>query len=119
MIAGVTSRVIRPQVATVGMRQHVAARPDVLVSKRLAKLVTLIICLSLFVLFVFGQLMHWHVTSTMNQLNELRTVRSEFGTENIALLSTKARLTSKEYIVEQAGKRYQLFAPQKNQIHRL
>jgi len=101
------------------MRQHVAMRSDMVMSKRLAKLVTLIICLSLFVMFVFGQLMHWHVASTMNRFNELRSVRSTYGTENIALLSAKAKLTSKEYIVEQAGKRYQLFVPQNNQIHRL
>lgn len=119
MIAGITSRVIRPQTATVGMHQHVATRSDAVLSRRLAKLVTLIICLSLFVMFVFGQFMHWHVTSTMHRLSELRAVRSTYGTENIALLSARARLTSKEYIVEQAGKRYQLFVPQKKQIRRL
>jgi len=101
------------------MRQQVATRSDWTMSARLAKLVTFILCVSLFIVFAFSQLMHWHINSTVNKLDKLQSVRSQVGSENIALLAARAQLTSKEYIVEQAGKRYNLFIPQKDQIRRL
>ena len=119
MITGITSRMLRPQAVAVGVRQHVAVRSDGVMSKHLAKMVTLILCVSLFVVFAFSQLMHWYIVSTVQQLDELQAVRHAYGSDNIALLAARAQLTSKEYVVEQAGKRYRLFVPQKNQIRRL
>lgn len=119
MIAGLHSRMLRTQSVSVGMRQQVAARSDWVVSKRLARLVTLILCLSLFILFAFGQLMHWHIKSTVNRLDSLQSVRSQYGSENIALLAARAQLVSKEYIVEQAGRKHQLVTPGQDQVRQL
>lgn len=119
MNAGIASRMLRPQTASIGVRQQVAARSDGMVSKRIARIVTLIICVSLFIVFAFSQLMHWHIISTVNKLDELQSVRHEYGSENVALLAARAQLTSKEYVVEKAGRKYQLFVPQKNQVQRL
>ena len=119
MIAGIASKMLRPQTAPIGARQQVVARSDGAVSKRIAKIVTMIICVSLFVVFAFSQLMHWHIISTVNELDKLQSVRNDYGSENIALLAARAQLTSKEYVVEQASKRYQLLVPQKNQVQRL
>ena len=119
MMTGINSRMFRPNAVAVGMRQQVAARSDWAMSRRLAKLVTLILCVSIFIVFAFSQLMHWHIVSTINKLDKLQSVRNQFGTENIALLATKAQLTSKEYIVELAGKRYQLHLPEQGQVRRL
>jgi hypothetical protein len=119
MIAGIHSRMLRSQSVSVDMRQQVATRSDWVMSKRLARLVTLILCVSLFVLFAFGQLMHWHIKSTVNKLDRLQSVRSQYGSENIALLATRAQLTSKEYIVELAGEKYQLALPRKEQVRHL
>lgn len=119
MIAGITSKTIRPHAAAIGLRQNVAVRSDSVMSKRLARIVALVIGVSLLAVFAFSQLMHWHVASTMERLSELQSVRNTYGSENIALLAARAELTSKEYVLEQAGKRYHLFVPQKNQIRRL
>jgi len=119
MIAGMNSRVLGSQSVSVGMRQQVAARSDWAMSKELARLVTLILCVSLFVLFAFGQLMHWHIKSTVSKLDRLQSVRSQYGSENMALLATRAQLTSKEYIVKLAGEKYQLALPRKDQVRHL
>lgn len=119
MIAEIHSRMFRSHTASVGMRQQVAVRSDWVVSKRLARLVTLILCVSLFVLFAFGQLMHWHIKSTVNRLDGLQSVRSQYGSEHIALQTTRAKLTAKEYIVEEAGSRYHLVLPREDQIRQL
>ena len=119
MIAGIASRVLRPQAAAVGGRQQVSARSDSGVSKRLARIVTLIVGVSLFIVFAFSQVMHWHIISTVNKLDELQSVRNEYGSENIALLAARAQLTSRDYVVKEAGSRYQLYIPQKSQVRRL
>lgn len=119
MIAGIHSRMFRSHPVTVDIRQQVAVRSDWVVSKRLARLVTLILCVSLFVLFAFGQLMHWHIRSTVDRLDRLQSVRTQYGSEHIALQATRAKLTSKEYVVEQAGRKYQLVLPREDQIRHL
>lgn len=119
MIAGIHSRMLRSQSASVGMRQQVVTRSDWVISKQLARLVTLILCVSLFVLFAFGQLMHWHIKSTVNRLDRLQSVRTQYGSENISLLATRAQLASKDYVVEQAGKKFHLTPPREDQVRRL
>jgi len=101
------------------MRQQVASRSDWVISKRLARLVTLILCVSLFVLFAFGQLMHWQIKSAVNRIDRLQSVRSQYGSENIALLASRAQLTAEEYIIAEAGRKYQLVPPREDQVRRL
>ncbi|HHO47445.1 MAG TPA: hypothetical protein ENN06_03150 [Desulfobacteraceae bacterium] len=119
MIAGIHSRMLRSQTVSVGMRQQVASRSDWVISKRLARLVTLILCVSLFVLFAFGQLMHWQIKSAVNRIDRLQSVRSQYGSENIALLASRAQLTAEEYIIAEAGRKYQLVPPREDQVRRL
>lgn len=119
MIAGIQSRMFRTHALPVGIRQHVAARNEWSVSRRLAKLVALILCLSLLIVFAFSQLMHREIATSLSTLEQLQSVRNQFGSENIALLAARAQLTSKESIVERAGKQYHLFVPRKEQVRRL
>ena len=119
MIAGIQSRVFRTQALPAGLRQQVAARLDWSMSRRLAKVVALVLCLSLFVVFAFSQLMHRQITSSVGQLEQLQSVRNQFGSENIALLAARAQLTSKESIIDRAGQKYHLFAPKKEQVRHL
>lgn len=119
MIAGLNAKVFRPHTVTVGMRQHVASRADSVVSRQAAKLVTLILVAALFVVFAISQFMHWSIQSSTSQLELLQSVRNNAGSENIGLLAQRAQLTSKEYIVEQAGSRFKLILPEKQQVHRL
>ena len=55
MIAEINSRMFRPHAVNMGMRQQVASRTSKGMSKRMAKMVTLIICVSLFVVCAFSQ----------------------------------------------------------------
>lgn len=119
MIAGIQSRMFRPHALSAGIRQQVVGRTEWSVSRRLAKVVTLILCLSLFIVFAFSQLMHRHIMSSVSRLEQLQSVRNQFGSENIALLAARAQLTSKESIMERAGKQYHLFVPRKEQVRRL
>ena len=119
MIAEIHSRMFRPQAATVGMRQQVVTRTGTGMSKRMAKVVTLILCVSLFVVFAFSQVMHWHIVATANQLEKLQSVRIESGTRNIELLATRAQLASQKFVEEQAKDKLQLFVPKRNQVRRL
>lgn len=109
----------RSHAFSIGIRQQVAARSEWSMSRRLAKLVALILCLSLFVVFAFSQLMHRQIMSSVNRLEQLQSVRSQFGSENIALLAARADLTSKESVLDRAGQKYRLFVPKKEQIRRL
>lgn len=119
MIAGIQLRMFRPHALSAGIRQQVANRTEWSVSRRLAKVVTLILCLSLFIVFAFSQLMHRQIMSSASRLEQLQSVRNQFGSENIALLAARAQLTSKESIMDRAGKQYHLFAPRKEQVRRL
>ena len=119
MIAGIQSRMFRSHAFSIGIRQQVAARSEWSMSRRLAKLVALILCLSLFVVFAFSQLMHRQIMSSVNRLEQLQSVRNQFGSENIALLAARADLTSKESVLDRAGQKYRLFVPKKEQIRRL
>jgi hypothetical protein len=118
MISGIHVKMFKPQ-PVIGSRQQVAARTDWVISKRLAKMVTLILCISLFIVFAFGQLMHWQITSTVEKLEQLRAVRSEYGSEHVGLLSARAQLASREHVVEVAGKKFNLFVPADDQVKRL
>ncbi|MDH3329664.1 MAG: hypothetical protein OEM01_10560 [Desulfobulbaceae bacterium] len=119
MITGISSRTFRPHTMTVGMRQQVVARTNPVMSKQVARKVTMILCAGIFVVFVFSQFMRWQIVASVNQLEELQAVRTQAGSENISLLAKRAQLVSKDYIVEQVGTKFQLFVPVKDQIQRL
>ncbi len=119
MIADIHSRMFRHQAVTVGMRQQVVTRTSTGMSKRMAKLVALIICVSLFVVFAFSQVMHWQIEATANQLEKLQSDRINSGSRNIELLAAKAQLASQKFVEDRAKEKLQLFAPQRNQIRRL
>ena len=119
MIAQIHSRMFRPHAVTIGMRQQVNSRTSTGMSRRMAKVVTLIICVSLFVVFAFSQVMHWHIVSSANQLKKLQAVRIDSGSRNIELLATRAQLASRKFVEEQAKEKLHLFVPQQNQIRRL
>ncbi|HBI16057.1 MAG TPA: hypothetical protein DDY20_11175 [Desulfobulbaceae bacterium] len=109
----------RGHALSVGIRQQVSARYEWSMSRRLARLVTLILCLSLLVVFAFSQLMHRQINSSVNRLEQLQSERSHFGNENISLLAARANLTSKERVLDRAGQKYRLFMPKKEQVRRL
>jgi len=119
MIAEIQSRMFRPHAVTVSMRQHVASRGGAVVSKRMAKVVTLIICVSLLVVFAFSQVMHWHIMASASQVEELQSVSRDSRSRNIELLATRAQLASQKFIEERAREKFQLMVPQGNQIRRL
>ena len=119
MIAEINSRMFRPHAVNMGMRQQVASRTSTRMSKRMAKMVTLIICVSLFVVFAFSQVMHWQITASANQFEKLQSVRSESGSRNIELLAVRAKLASQEFVQDRAKEKLHLFVPQRNQIRRL
>lgn len=119
MIAEIHSRMFRPHPVTIGMRQQVITRTNVGMSKRMAKVVTLIICVSLFVVFAFSQVMHRHIVASAGQIEKLQSVRGAVGSRNIELLAVKAQLASRKFVEQQAREKLQLFVPQQNQIRRL
>lgn len=119
MIAEIQSRVLRPHPATFGMRQQVAVKTGHGVSRRMAKLVTIIICVSIFVVFVFSQVMHWQIAASAKRMENLQSARMDSTSRNIELLAAKARLTSKEYVARLAGEKFGLNVPEPNQIKRL
>jgi len=119
MIAEIQSRMFRPHAVTVSMRQHVASRGGAAMSKRMAKVVAVIICVSLLVVIAFSEVMHWHIVASANQLEELRSVSRDSRSRNIALLATRAQLASQKFVEERAREKFQLMVPQGNQIRRL
>ena len=119
MIAEIHSRMFRSHAVNMGMRQQVVTRTGAGMSKRMAKVVTLIICVSLFVVFIFSQVMHRHIVVTAGQLEKLQSVRIETGSRNIELLAARAQLASRKFVEERAAERLQLFVPQQHQIRRL
>lgn len=119
MIAEIQSRILRPHPATVGMRQHVAARAGNGMSRRMARLVTLIICASLFVVFAFSQVMHWQIASSDKKFAGLRAERHGTTSRNIELLAAKAQMTSRKYVEQRAAEKFGLRTPQQYQMRRL
>ena len=98
MIAEINSRMFRPHAVNMGMRQQVASRTSTGMSKRMTRMVTLIIGVSLFVVFAVSQVMHWHIVASANQFEKLQSVRIESGSRNIELLATRAKLASQEFV---------------------
>ena len=119
MIADLHSRLFRPHAVTMGMRQQVVSRSSNGMSKRMAKVVTLIICTSLFVVFTFSQVMHLQIVATAKQLEKLETARIDSKTKNIELRTARAQLASKSFVEERAKEKLQLYVPKQNQVHRL
>jgi hypothetical protein len=119
MIAGMSPRMFRAHTMTVGLRQQVVVRTNPVMSKRVARCVTLILCVTILVVFSVSQFLHWRIVSSLNQLDQLQSVRNQNGSENISLLARKARLASKEYVATQVSTKFQLFVPGKDQVHRL
>lgn len=119
MIAEIQSRMFRPHPVTMGMRQHITSRTSSGVSKRMAKVVTFIICASLLVAFAFSQVMHWHIVASANKLEELKSARIDTSSRNIELLAARAQLASQKFVEGQARERLQLVAPKRNQVRRL
>jgi len=119
MIAEIQSRMFRPHPVGMGMRQHVSSRTSQGISKRMAKIVTMIICVSLFVVFAFSQVMHWQIVSSSSKLEKLKSVRIDTSSRNIELLAARAQLASQKFVEEQAREKLQLFVPKRNQISRL
>jgi hypothetical protein len=101
------------------MRQHVSTRTGNAVSNRMAKVVVLILCVSLCVVFAFSQVMHWHVVDSFNKIEELKTVRVVSSSKHIELLAMRAQLSSRKIVEERASEKLRLFAPERNQIRRL
>lgn len=119
MMTGISSRMFRPHSMSVGMRQQVVSRTNPVMSKQVARRVTLMLCVGIFVVFVFSQFMRWQIVASINQLEQLQAVRNQTGTQNISLLAERAQLISKEYLIEQVGAKFNLFVPQKDQMQRL
>ncbi|GAB4332366.1 MAG: hypothetical protein Kow0089_00200 [Desulfobulbaceae bacterium] len=119
MIAGMQSRVFRPHSVTLGMRQHVVSRTSPVVSRRMARVVAVIVGISLLVVFAFSQVMHHHITSSADRLERLQVERSEFMGRNIELLAARAQLASQEFVEKRAAEKLKLFVPQKSQVRRL
>lgn len=119
MIAEIQSRMFRPHPVGLGVRQHVSSRTSPGISKRMAKLVTLLICVSLLVVFAFSQVMHWQIVSSSNKLEKLKSVRIATSNKNIELLAARAQMASQKFIEERASEKLKLFAPRRNQIRHL
>ncbi|MDW7773209.1 MAG: hypothetical protein SCH71_10005 [Desulfobulbaceae bacterium] len=109
----------RPHTVTIGMRQQVVARTHPVMSKRVARRVTVMLCVGIFVVFAFSQFMRWQIVSSVNELEQLRAARNQAGSENISLLAERAQLISKDYIMDKVGAKYQLLVPEKAQMQRL
>jgi cell division protein FtsB len=119
MIAEIHSRMFRPRSVTMGMRQQVASRTRAGMSRRMARVVALIICLSLVVVFAFSLVMHRQIGASANRLEALKSVRVESKNRNIELLAARAQLASREFIEKRAKEKFQLVVPQQNQIRRM
>jgi len=85
----------------------------------MAKMVALIICISLLVVIAFSQVMHRHIVTSAGQVENLRSVSSDSRSMNIELLAARARLASQKFVEERAREKFQLAVPQGNQIRRL
>ena len=110
MIAEIQSRMFRPHPVTMGMRQHITSRTSTGLSKRMAKMVAMIICISLFVVFAFSQVMHWHIAATADKLEQLKSASVDTSAKNVELLALRAQLASQKFIEERASEKLQLFA---------
>ena len=119
MIAGIQAKMFRPHPVSVGMRQHVASRSNHVLSKHVAKIITLTLVLALFLVFTLSQFLHWYIMSSAGELKELQSLRNSAGTENIQLLAQRAQLASKDYVVDKAGTKFKLVLPGKHQVQRL
>ena len=119
MIAEIQSRMFRPHPLAMGMRQHVSSRTSPGMSRRMAKMVTMIICTSVFVVFACSLVMHWQIMASSKKLEKLKSVRIDMSSKNIELLAARAQLASQEFIEEKAREQLQLLAPKRNQIRRL
>ncbi len=119
MIAGISSRMLRSHTLTVGLRQQVVAHRNSALSKRVVRLTTLVLCVSLLAVFSLSQFLHWQITASAHRLDQLQSVRNNTGSENISLLAQRAQLASKDYVTEQVRTKFQLFVPGKEQVNRL
>jgi hypothetical protein len=53
------------------------------------------------------------------RVEQLQTLNTTVGNENVRLLATRAQLASKNHVVALAGVKLNLFVPEKTQVHRM
>jgi cell division protein FtsL len=71
------------------------------------------------VVIALSQFLHWQIIREQGLLNQLQTVRTAKGSDNMALLAERAKLTSKTHVAAVAGARLGLYLPADGQVHRL
>jgi len=83
------------------------------------KYISLTLCFTILTILSAGKILQWQTVDNDIKLKNLEIVESKFTNENINLLATKARLTSRSSIEKVAGNELYLFPPDRSQIYKL
>ncbi|RUM36435.1 MAG: hypothetical protein DSY58_05310 [Desulfobulbus sp.] len=113
------TRTFRAPVATVGLRQRVALGREEPLSRGLIHSVALVVVIAVVAVFGISQFIHWGYESNAETLTQLQSVRKTVGSEKISLLAARAQLMSESHVEAVAAARFQLFLPEKGQLHQL
>ena len=119
MIVNAQIRSYRCQTKTAGIRQRVTANHTAEMSVELRRAAIITLCVALFLVMACGQLLHWKIMRGYLAMEELQSVSSALGAENINLLARRARLMSPGHVEAVAAVRLDLHVPSKGQVHSL
>ncbi|MFP7755092.1 hypothetical protein ACLG6S_10670 [Thermodesulfobacteriota bacterium B35] len=119
MLTNMNVRTFRPQVSPLGTRQRVSRRRGQAWSPELLQRVGIYALATVVVVMAAGQLLQWRIASAADQVRALEQVRAGLGSTHVNLLATRAKLASRQRVEAVAAVKFGLYAPKKNQVHRL
>ncbi len=112
-------RTLRTPSAGLGIRQQVASVRREELTANLVRPMVIVLLVATAVVIALSQFLHYQIVREQGLLNQLQTVRMSKGTDNMALLAERAKLTSQSHLEAVAAARLDLFPPSGGQVHRL
>ena len=119
MIVNAQARPYRYRAMSAGFRRHPAAGRAKEMSVVFRRAVGITLCAACMLVLACGQIFHWAIVKDYHEIDQLRVVSSEFGTENINRLAKRAQLISPKHIEAVAAVRFDLHVPTEGQVHHL
>ena len=105
--------------AGLGIRQQVASVSRQELTSNLVRPMVIVLLVATAVVIALSQFLHWQIVREQGLLSQLETVRIAKGSDNMALLAERAKLTSEPHVEAVAAARLGLYPPSSGQVHRL
>ena len=118
MMTDTNIRGYRIGVPSARRQARIMPRPRQQLSALFLKVLACMLVVSVITVFAGSLLLGHQVRQLSRNLQEMQVARQQLGATNIDLNVERVRLTSRQRIVEEAGRRLGLVEPDRSRVHR-